>query len=64
MTPSTARVYHEKKIIEFKSIEVSNTDTVHLLANSRENPTERQIKYMFDKWRFTQSDRRQKMLDS
>lgn len=48
MTPSTAR---EK--IESKMIEISNADTVHLLANSRENPTERQIKYMFDKWQLT-----------
>lgn len=55
MTPSAARIYHEMKIIEYEDTqELPNVSTAHLLANSRENPTERQIKYLYDKWRLSQ----------
>ncbi|KAJ8931471.1 hypothetical protein NQ314_015609 [Rhamnusium bicolor] len=42
------------KIIESEDTELSNGKTVHLLANAQENPTERQIKYLYDKWRLSQ----------
>lgn len=57
MTPSAARIYHEMKIIESdtEGIQVEqNVNTAYLLANARENPTERQIKHLYDKWRFSQ----------
>lgn len=60
MNPAAARIYHEKKIIESESIDDSNATSVRLLANSRENPSDRQIKYMFYKWRHTQYGSRKK----
>ncbi|XP_050301584.1 uncharacterized protein LOC126739808 [Anthonomus grandis grandis] len=48
MTPSAARIFHEISLIE--SIEDTKQLPI-LLADAQKNPRERQIKYLYDKWR-------------
>ena len=57
MSPSASRIYHEMKLIE--SEEDSKLISVRVLANAQENPTERQIKYLYDKWRVNQYGNRE-----
>lgn len=48
MTASASRIFHEISLIE--SIEDTKQLPI-LLADAQKNPRERQIKYLYDKWR-------------
>lgn len=62
MTPASSKIFHEMKIMEENGSPFNNADirVLSMLANAAVNPTERQIKYIYDKWRFSEYGGRDK----
>lgn len=53
MNPSAAKSYHEVQLTASNE-EYDEMEFIKLLANAQVNPTERQVQYMYEHWRFVQ----------
>jgi len=51
MTPSAAKSYHEVQLTASNE-EYDEMEFIKLLANAQVNPTERQMQYMYENWRY------------